>query len=137
VLVTATSSTEPLVESEWLAPGIHVTAVGADDPWKCELAPECLSRADRVVVDSRRTATIYGEFARALAAGALEPGRSYPELGEVLTGQAPGRLRKTEITVCKLVGLGVQDLAAAEVALERLEAGVVPPTPPSGASDLT
>jgi ornithine cyclodeaminase/alanine dehydrogenase-like protein (mu-crystallin family) len=39
--------------------------------------------------------------------------------------------------VCKLVGLGVQDLAAAEVALERLEAGVVPPTPPSSASDLT
>jgi ornithine cyclodeaminase/alanine dehydrogenase-like protein (mu-crystallin family) len=136
VVVTATSSREPLIEPAWLEPGIHITAVGADDAEKCELAPGCLARADRIVVDSRELTKQYGDLARAIAAGVIGGEQRLTELGELLANTAPGRAGEEEITVCKLVGLGVQDLAAAEVSLARLEAGTVPAWPPASATDL-
>ncbi|MFF2130156.1 ornithine cyclodeaminase family protein [Streptomyces olivochromogenes] len=118
VLVTATSSTEPLVEASWLTPGMHINAVGADDPTKAELSQGCLRRADRIVVDSRELTAIHGDLSRL-----PENDRGRPaELGEVLAGSAPGRENDGEITICKLIGLGVQDLAAGEVALDLLAA---------------
>lgn len=132
VLVTATASTEPLVYDGWLAPGLHITAVGADDPTKAELSPACLHRADWIVVDSRALTAVHGDLARAQTA--------FPELtelGEVLAGAAPGRERADEITVCKLIGLGVQDLAAAQVTLDRLRGtGPHRSQPPACATDL-
>ena len=136
VLVTATSSREPLVKPEWLEPGTHITAVGADDRAKCELAPACLARADRIVVDCRDLTKKYGDLARAIAEGVLESAQVFAELGEVLANAELGRTRAGEITVCKLVGLGVQDLAAAEVSLARLEAGIIPHRRPASAADL-
>ena len=136
VVVTATSSREPLIEPAWLEPGIHITAVGADDAEKCELAPGCLARADRIVVDSRELTKEYGDLARAIAAGVIGKEQQFTELGELLANNALGRAGEDEITVCKLVGLGVQDLAAAEVSLARLETGTVPARPPASAADL-
>ncbi|MFI5689106.1 ornithine cyclodeaminase family protein [Streptomyces sp. NPDC051636] len=132
VLVTATASTEPLVEDAWLTPGLHITAVGADDPSKAELSSSCLQRAERVVVDSRALATVHGDLARARTVC-----EDFAELGEVLAGVAPGRTHESEITICKLIGLGVQDLAAAEVTLARLRDGIPHgKRPPASASDL-
>ncbi|MET7989078.1 ornithine cyclodeaminase family protein [Streptomyces sp. NPDC005281] len=122
VLVTATSSTEPLVHAGWLAPGTHVNAVGADDPTKAELSPESLRRADRIVVDSRELTAVHGDLSRLPE----RDRRHHAELGEVLAGTAPGREDDEEITVCKLIGLGVQDLAAAEVTLDLLGKPRVP-----------
>ncbi|MEU4173090.1 ornithine cyclodeaminase family protein [Streptomyces sp. NPDC026665] len=116
VLVTATASTEPLVQAAWLAPGTHVNAVGADDPTKAELSPELLTRADRIVVDSRELTSLHGDLSRLPE----RDRRRHAELGEVLAGTASGREGDDEITICKFVGLGVQDLATAEVALDRL-----------------
>lgn len=130
LLVTATASTEPLVHGEWLTPGVHVTAVGADDPTKAELSASCLRRADRIVVDSRALTEQYGEIARS-DHGALT------ELGEILAASAPGRQGDEEVTICKLIGLGVQDLAAAEVALDLLTANSTGTRrPPASAHDL-
>lgn len=136
VLVTATASRTPLVEPEWLTPGTHITAVGADDPEKCELAPGCLARADRIVVDSRDLTRKYGDVARAIASGVLTPDHRLVELGELLADDSLGRRAAEEITICKLIGLGVQDLAAAEVTLARLEAGITPSRQPASAADL-
>ena len=135
-MVTATASVDPLIEARWLRPGMHVTAVGADDAAKCELAPDCLAAADRIVVDSRNLSSQFGDVARALRSGAIDPGRIAGELGEVAGGVMPGRTGENEITICKLIGLGVQDLAAAEVALERLESGSARPRRPASALDL-
>lgn len=141
LIVTATSSTEPLVQADWLTPGTHITAVGADDPAKTELTGACLDRADRLVVDSRALAAVHGDLARA---GTRR--NDIAELGELLDGIAPGRQDPEEITICKLIGLGVQDLAAAEVTLRHLEAGPhcrgrtagpSDPHPPASAADLT
>ncbi|WP_433188448.1 ornithine cyclodeaminase family protein [Actinoallomurus sp. CA-150999] len=135
VLITATASREPLVEAAWLNSGTHVTAVGADDPGKAELSPACLLRADRIVVDSRALSAVHGDLALARAERVeLDPVPT--ELGELLAGSAPARTRPEEITICKLIGLGVQDLAAAAVTLERLTSGRIPAHRPASVEDL-
>jgi ornithine cyclodeaminase len=135
LLITATSSTEPLVDAAWLAPGVHITAVGADDPAKVELAPACIARADRVVVDSRALAEVHGDLAHAAGTAGIRPRQTPAELGELLVTKV-GRKSDEEITICKLIGLGVQDLAAAEVTITRLETATTAARPPASANDL-
>ncbi len=114
VVITCTASREPLVEAEWLRAGAHVTAIGSDGVGKQELEPEVLARADLVVVDSRDQCARLGELQHALA----EVGRAV-ELGEICAGLSPGRTSPGQLTICDLTGLGVQDVAAASLVLER------------------
>jgi ectoine utilization protein EutC len=123
ILLTVTSSREPLVRAEWLGHGIHVTAVGSDGPQKRELFPEVLARADRLVADSLSQCLRLGEIHHAVEAGAIRPEEVDAELGEITAGLKPGRQSEREITVCDLTGLGVQDVAAAALVLERARAG--------------
>jgi ornithine cyclodeaminase/alanine dehydrogenase-like protein (mu-crystallin family) len=118
IIVTATGSLEPLIRSEWLQPGTHITAVGADDDRKRELELSVLEKANVIVVDSLLVNQKYGDIAHALKAGTLEAS-SLIELGALLANPSLGRTSSEQITVAKLVGLGVQDLAAVEVVLER------------------
>jgi ornithine cyclodeaminase/alanine dehydrogenase-like protein (mu-crystallin family) len=112
---------EPIVQGEWLRPGQHITAVGADDETKCELDAQCLKRANRLIVDSRDLAKDHGEVHRWFKQGDLRIEDIHGELGEVLAGTVPGRRSSEEITIAKFVGIGVQDLAAAEVSIEKLK----------------
>jgi ornithine cyclodeaminase len=118
VLITATSSREPLVLGAWLHAGQHITAVGADDLAKAELDAACFGRADVVVVDSRSQNESLGELGRMARDG--RPTHVDAELGEVLDGSHPGRTSTRQITIAKLTGIGVQDVAAARTLLERL-----------------
>jgi ornithine cyclodeaminase len=106
------------LRGEWLGSGTHVTAVGADDGDKRELDPSLLARADRLVVDSRAQCASIGELHHALAAGLVDE-RKAVELGEVVSGIEPGRTSPDQLTVCDLTGVGVQDVAAANVVMER------------------
>ena len=119
VLITATLSREPLVQGAWLHDGQHITAVGADDPNKSELDATALQRA-RVFVDARDTAEANGDVHRAIRAGRYSIGDVAGELGEVISGRVAGRTSDGDITVAKLVGIGAQDLVAAEVTLAKL-----------------
>jgi ornithine cyclodeaminase len=118
IIVTATASLKPLIQSEWLQAGTHITAVGADDENKSELEMAVLERADLIVVDSLGVNQKYGDVARALQSGKLEMSRLI-ELGSLLENPDLGRSSSSQMTVAKLVGLGVQDLAAVEVVLDR------------------
>jgi ornithine cyclodeaminase len=125
LVVTVTPSREPLVRGDWLRPGTHVTAVGADGPDKRELDAAVLARADKVVVDRRDQCLRFGELHHAVAAGVLAPERVWAELGELAAGTRPGRTSDAEITVADLTGVGVQDAAvAAFVADAAREKGV-------------
>jgi ornithine cyclodeaminase len=119
IVITCTASREPLVMSEWLTPGTHVTAVGSDGPGKQELHPDVLGQADLIVVDSLAQCLERGELQHAPeAAGVVE-------LGAVVSGAAAGRTDPRQVTVADLTGVGVQDVAAASVVLTRaLEAGL-------------
>lgn len=118
VVITVTASRIPLVHAAWLRPGCLVVAVGSDGPDKQELDVDVLAQADRVVADSLPQCRRLGEIHHALDAGVLQDTR-ITELGRITGGQSPGRATPTEIIVCDLTGVGVQDVAAATVVLER------------------
>jgi ornithine cyclodeaminase len=116
VVITATSSTVPLIEAGWLARGAHVTAVGSDMPHKQELDPRILASAGKYVPDSIEAAAVSGELHHALEAGLLDVGSVYGELTAVASGRLAGRTTGDELTVADLTGLGVQDAAVAALA---------------------
>lgn len=122
IVVTVTSSREPLVRAEWLAPGTHVTAVGSDGPDKQELDPLILARADLLVADSKAQCLRLGEIHHAVQRGVIKDDKVAAELGEITSGRKPGRAHDAWITVCDLTGVGVQDVAAAAVVLGRAKA---------------
>jgi ornithine cyclodeaminase len=112
VVITCTASTEPLMDAGWAAPGTHITAVGSDGAGKQELDPELLRRADLLVVDSLEQCRRLGELQHA-----LDVADRAVELGAICAGTATGRTSQTQLTVCDLTGVGVQDVAAANAAL--------------------
>ncbi len=118
VVVTTTPSREPLLSADMLAPGQHVTAVGADAPYKNELAPDVL-RAGYYVCDRLAQVRELGELHHAIVQAACGAEEAFPELGQVVAGQAPGRTGEAQITVCDLTGTGAQDTAIAAFARER------------------
>jgi ornithine cyclodeaminase/alanine dehydrogenase-like protein (mu-crystallin family) len=119
VLLTTTLSREPLVKGEWLHPGQHITAVGADDQTKCELDVTALHGA-RVFVDSTSTTADNGDVHRAIKSGGYLATDLAGEIGDVLAGRTSGRISDSDITIAKFVGIGAQDLAAACVAIRNL-----------------
>jgi len=128
VVVTATSSREPILERGWLAEGAHVNAVGSSIPTTRELSSETMAAAALFVDRRASTLAESGDYLLAAAEGAVGPESIRAEIGELLIGTAQGRRSPEELTVFKSLGLGVEDLAAAELVLERAraqDAGVV------------
>lgn len=112
LVITTTPSTEPLIRAEWLHPGLHITAMGSDQEGKNEIEGAALERADLYVADRVSQTETLGELRAAVAEGIWT--RGVPaELGEVITGAAPGRRSDDEVTICDLTGTGAQDTAIA------------------------
>jgi ornithine cyclodeaminase len=106
IVVTATSSREPVLDRDWLAPGAHVNAVGASMPAAREIDVATVA-ASVLFCDSRESLrNEAGEFMLALKEGAIA-GEDHvrAELGEVLAGQAPGRQGESELTLFRSLGL--------------------------------
>jgi ornithine cyclodeaminase len=122
VVVTATPAREPLIALANLHEGLHITAMGSDGPGKQELDPRIFQRADLVVCDLRSQCERVGELQHAIAAGTITAASPVVELGELAAGKRPGRESDSEITVCDLTGVGVQDTAIACFALDRARA---------------
>jgi ornithine cyclodeaminase len=118
LVVTVTPSQAPLIRAGWLRPGAHLTAVGSDMPGKREVEAAVLGAADLVVADHPPVAAVNGELQWALAAGVVR-------LADVAAlGSLPRRRRDADVTVCDLVGIGVQDAAIAGlVAARAIERG--------------
>ena len=113
LIITTTSSKEPLIQSDWIKSGTHITAVGSDTPEKCELDPNILSKADLIVADSIEQNLIRGEIHQAIKRSLIDS-ESIVELGEIFAGLKPGRAHKDSITIADLTGVAVQDLVIAE-----------------------
>lgn len=120
LVITTTPSFQPLIEADWMHPGLHITAMGSDAPEKTELAPACLVRADHYVPDSAAQVALRGELREALKAGDWPEGKTPVELGEVVTGVKRGRGHSEDITIADLTGTGAQDTAIASHALTVL-----------------
>jgi ornithine cyclodeaminase len=125
IIVTATSSAQPVLERGWLTPGAHINAVGACVPAARELDNATIADA-ALFADSRESvSTESGDYLRALADGAIQPDHVRAELGEILIGAAPGRSGDQEITVFESLGLAVEDLAAAALTYRKAVAAGV------------
>lgn len=120
VIITATQARQPLIHGAWLREGQHITAVGADDPSKCELDAVALRRA-RVFVDTMAASEANGDVFQAIQRNEYEMNAIAGEIGSVLSGTRQGRVSKNDITLAKFVGIGAQDLAAAEVCLRKCQ----------------
>jgi len=119
IVVTTTASRAPLLRAAWLTPGMHVTAVGSDQADKQEVEAAAIAAADLLVADSRPQCLRLGEIHHAVAAGLIGADDIDAEIGEIVAGLRPGRRDAAAITLCDLTGVGVQDVAAANVVLER------------------
>jgi len=108
VIVTATWSKQPFLTRAMVRDGVHITAVGADEPAKGEVDAGLIA-SSLFVCDDRDLATSMG----AIAGAGLAPDAIHAELGEVIAGVKRGRVRADEITIFGSVGLAFQDLAAA------------------------
>jgi ornithine cyclodeaminase/alanine dehydrogenase-like protein (mu-crystallin family) len=111
VVVTATTSSTPVLSGQWLSPGAHINALGAPRPGWRELDDEVLHRA-RIYVDSREAAM--KESGDVIAAGEI-----FAEVGEVVSGAKPGRRSAEEVTLFKSLGLAVEDVATAELVYRK------------------
>lgn len=119
VIVTTTPAPRPILTVA--APGQHITAMGSDAEHKNEVAPELLAKAS-YIADRLSQTRVLGELHHAIAAGLIPADSSFPELGQVIAGLAPGRTAPDQITLADLTGTGIQDTAIAAFALTRARA---------------
>jgi ornithine cyclodeaminase len=114
IIITATTSSNPLFDGKHLNPGVHVTGVGSFTPAMQEVDETTVRRA-YVVVDSR-------EACLAEAGDIIIPNAAiHAEIGEILNGEKPGRTSTDQITFFKSVGVAVQDASAAARVLANAE----------------
>ncbi len=123
IIVTSTTSTNPVVEGRWLKPGVHINAIGANFPQKRELDAEAVKRCNVIVVDSREQSKmeagdmiqVFGEDAQRWA--------EVRELADIVSGKVAGRTNANEITLFKSNGIAIEDIVVAgrifEMARER------------------
>ena len=120
VIITATWSKEPFLSRAMVRAGVHITAVGADEPAKGEVDARLIA-SSLFVCDDRDLAARMG----AIAGAGLGPDAIHAELGEVIAGVKAGRTRDDQITIFGTVGLAFQDLPAAwQVYTRARERGV-------------
>ncbi len=114
VIVTATSSLEPVIQREWIASGAHVNAIGTHSPKSREVDSATMAAA-RIFVDRRESAlNESGDYLLAAAEGVVNSESILGEIGELLIATKQGRTSEREITLFKSLGLAIEDVACAE-----------------------
>ncbi|MCW5732430.1 MAG: ornithine cyclodeaminase family protein [Alphaproteobacteria bacterium] len=120
IVSCATMSSRPLVQGAWLRPGTHLDLVGAYTPKMRETDDEVVRRAS-LFVDTRQGGTSEaGDIVDPLARGVIAARDILADLYDLCRGRHPGRTAPEEITLFKSVGTALEDLAAADLVMERL-----------------
>jgi ornithine cyclodeaminase/alanine dehydrogenase-like protein (mu-crystallin family) len=113
IVITATSSREPVLNGHWLSQGTHLNAVGSNFLGKAELDPATIRRCASIVVDSKDQARLEaGDFQQALEDGSLH-WADVRELGQVVIGRYAARKHAQDITLFKSLGIALEDVAVA------------------------
>jgi ornithine cyclodeaminase/alanine dehydrogenase-like protein (mu-crystallin family) len=113
VIVTATSSREPVLHGHWVPQGCHINAIGSNFLGKAEVDVATLRRCADVVVDSKDQARLEaGDFQQAIEDGALH-WADVRELGQVIVGRYPVRKHPPDVTLFKSLGIAIEDVVVA------------------------
>lgn len=119
IVTTITKSAVPVCRGEWLRPGTHINAAGANAAARRELDEATIARASVLCTDSIEQAK--GEAGEFVGLGA--PGQKtwgdVRELGDVVSKTVGGRTNASDVTVFKSLGLGIEDVAFAELIYRR------------------
>jgi ornithine cyclodeaminase len=119
IIITATASTQPLIKADWLKPGVHITAIGSNNPAKQELETEVLERADVIIVDSFDQCATSGEIHHGLYTGVISKKDIHGDMASLIDGKIQGRTDSGQITLADLTGLDAQDAVVARLAMEK------------------
>lgn len=122
VVCTTTSSKDPLIGRALLAPGTHYNAVGSSVAHAREFDGEAVAATSLFVDRRESTLNESGDYLDAVRETGIGPDHIRAELGELLTGQHPGRSSRDEMTLFKSLGIAVEDLAAAQLCIARARA---------------
>ncbi|MHA1201125.1 MAG: ornithine cyclodeaminase family protein [Candidatus Heimdallarchaeaceae archaeon] len=109
LIVTCTPSKEPLIFTDQIRKGTHITAIGSDTPEKQELDSAILQKADCLVVDSIEQCMSRGESFKAMNDGMITKEKMI-ELGQIIMDNSFRRQSEDEITVTDLTGVAIQDI---------------------------
>ena len=121
LIVTVTTSRDPVIKREWISAGVHINAIGTFSPSAREVDTETMAAAS-LFVDRRESAlNEAGDYLIAARESAIGPDHIKAELGEVLIGAHQGRTSPAEITLFKSLGLAIEDLAAASLAYRKAQ----------------
>jgi ornithine cyclodeaminase/alanine dehydrogenase len=125
IVITATTSREPVLQGAWLAEGTHLNIIGSNHLNKAEVDAAVVRRSQTIIVDSKDQARLEaGDFVQALEEGSLRWADVH-ELGQVIVGRYAGRVHAQDITLFKSLGIGLEDVAvAAKVYDKAITAGV-------------
>src|SRR5260370_4174954 len=113
ILVTATTSPDPVLRGEWLKAGCHINAIGSNWAQRRELDVSTLQLSSLIVTDSREQARIEaGDLIIPANEGLFDWNEVY-NLADVIVGYAPQRELPDDITLYKALGIALEDIAAA------------------------
>jgi len=112
IVSTQTPVRKPIIMKEWIKPGTHINAMGADAPGKEELDPKLLTTS-KIVIDDWDQASHSGEINVPLTKGIITRKHLYGEIGRIVAGMQKGRTNDKEVTIFDSTGLGIQDLTTA------------------------
>jgi alanine dehydrogenase len=118
IICTLTPSRKPYLKREWLNPGTHINAIGADAKGKEELDPGILKNAI-VIVDDIRQTTEAGEINVPVSRGIFKVEDIYATLCQIVGGKIIGRTNNKEITVFDATGIAIEDIAVARLLYEK------------------
>jgi len=113
IVITATTSREPVLTGHWISEGTHINAIGSNFLGKAELDSVAVRRCAVIAVDSKDQARLEaGDFQQPLEEGSLR-WTDVRELGQIIVGRYPGRKRPQDITLFKSLGIAIEDVAVA------------------------
>jgi ornithine cyclodeaminase/alanine dehydrogenase-like protein (mu-crystallin family) len=113
IIITSTTSVEPVFKGEWLQGGVHINAIGGNFLFKREIDETTVQRSNVIVVESKEQSKVEaGEFLPLIEKGRLQWNEIH-EIGEVVAGKAKGRTKDEEITLFKSLGIAIEDIAVA------------------------
>lgn len=113
IVIAATNATAAVVFGKWLAPGMHINAIGANFPQKRELDDSAVSRASLIAVDSiEQSRQEAGDLIQAFGADETR-WSAVRELAGIVAGRIPGRSGDVQITLFKSSGIAIWDVAVA------------------------
>jgi len=113
IIITATTSREPVVNGHWIAEGTHLNAIGSNFITKAEIDAVGVRRCESIVVDSKDQARLEaGDFVQPLEDGSIHWADIH-ELGQVIVGRYTGRAHPQDVTLFKSLGIAIEDIAVA------------------------